>query len=142
VAAARRARALIAEDEPILREELRELLAQVWPELELVVEVGDGISAVREFERHKPDLVFLDIQMPGMSGLEVARALGGRAHIVFATAYDQYAIRAFEEGAIDYLLKPYNAARALETCKRLRARIAATPTPVAGVVDRLAATTR
>ena len=134
-----RARALIAEDEPILRGELEDLLAQVWPELELVASVGDGLAAVREFERLKPDLVFLDIQMPGMSGLEVARALGGRAHIVFATAYDQYAIRAFEEGAVDYLLKPYSVARALETCKRLRTRLSAQPAAVEGVVGRLAA---
>jgi CheY-like chemotaxis protein/class 3 adenylate cyclase len=121
----RRPRGLVAEDEMILREELKDLLAQVGPELELVAAVGDGIAAVREFERLRPDVVFLDIQMPGMSGIEVAHALASRAHVVFATAYDQYAIRAFEEGAIDYVLKPYSAARVMETCKRVRARLAA-----------------
>ena len=90
--------AVIAEDEPILRAQLKELLAAVWPELDVVAAAGDGLQAMRALERHHPDVLFLDIQMPGLTGLEIAKRASGRCHVVFVTAYDQYAVAAFEEG--------------------------------------------
>src|SRR5947207_7753341 len=94
-------RAVIAEDEANLREELREALAVVWPELEICAEAGDGMQALRALEEHAPDVVFLDIQMPGLTGLDVARQASGKSHVVFVTAYDNYAVSAFEQGAVD-----------------------------------------
>ena len=91
------ARAIIAEDEPLLREELAELLASLWPELAVVAETGDGIATLQALEKHSPDVLFLDINMPGLSGLEVARQASGRCHIVFVTAYDQHTLAAFEQ---------------------------------------------
>jgi DNA-binding LytR/AlgR family response regulator len=82
-------RALIAEDEPVLREELAELLGRLWPELDIVAQAGDGVAALRALDATRPDVMFLDIQMPGLSGLEVARQAAGRCHIVFVSAYDQ-----------------------------------------------------
>lgn len=121
--ARRTVRAVIAEDEPVLREELVELLGKVWPELEIAAVVADGLAAIRAVDAEKPDIVFLDIQMPGMTGIEVARTVRERAHIVFLTANDTFAISAFEEGAVDYVLKPYNAARLYIACRRLRQRL-------------------
>jgi CheY-like chemotaxis protein/class 3 adenylate cyclase len=121
----RAVRAVIAEDEHILREELMELLAKVWPELEIAAAASDGLAAMRAIEAERPDIVFLDIQMPGMTGIEVARSVGDRAHVVFLTANDAFAISAFEEGAVDYLLKPYSAARLYTACRRLRQRLGA-----------------
>src|SRR5439155_13122245 len=97
-------RAMLAEDEPLLREQLVELLAAAWPELEIVALAEDGRQAIRAMQEHRPDVVFLDIQMPEASGLEVARLASGRCHVVFVTAYDQYAVSAFEEGAVDYVM--------------------------------------
>ena len=94
-------RALIAEDEPVLRREMQRLLASFWPELEIVAAAEDGLAAIRALERERPNVLFLDIQMPGLSGIDVARAASGQAHVVFVTAYDQYAVAAFEEGAVD-----------------------------------------
>ena len=105
-------RAIIAEDEDVLREQLRERLSALWPELEIVAEVEDGVAALRALEADTPDILFLDIQMPGLSGLEVAHQASGRCHVVFVTAYDKYAIAAFEEGAVDYVLKPFSPATA------------------------------
>ncbi len=99
-----RPRAVIAEDEPMLLGQLRESLARLWPELEVVAEAEDGVQAIQALNRHDPDVIFLDIQMPGMSGLEVARVASGRCHVVFVTAYDEYAVAAFEHGAVDSLL--------------------------------------
>ena len=99
--AVRRLKALIAEDEPILRGELRETLAKLWPELEICAEAEDGVAALREIAAHEPDILFLDIQMPGVTGLEIARHVSGRCHVAFVTAYDQYAVAAFEQGAVD-----------------------------------------
>ena len=99
--------AILAEDEPVLRAELRELLAAKWPELEVLAEVGDGPAAVRAVEAHAPTVLFLDIEMSGMTGLEVARRASGRCHVVFVTAYDKYAVAAFEQGAVDYVMKPF-----------------------------------
>src|SRR2546422_11132896 len=92
-----RPRAIIAEDEPLLREELAELLGSLWPELDIVAQTGDGITTLRELEAHAPDVLFLDIQMPGLTGLEVARQASGRCHIVFVTAYDQHTLARSEE---------------------------------------------
>jgi DNA-binding LytR/AlgR family response regulator len=120
-------RALIAEDEPVLREELAELLATLWPELEVVAKAHDGVAALRALEEFKPDVMFLDIQMPGLSGVDVARQAGNRCHIAFLTAYDQYAVQAFEHGAVDYVLKPVTAGRLLTSITRLKAKLAGPP---------------
>ncbi|MGG7603698.1 LytR/AlgR family response regulator transcription factor [Massilia sp. BKSP1R2A-1] len=116
--------ALIADDEAPLREQLRTRLLEAWPELRIVAEAANGAEAVALAAEHKPDIVFLDIRMPGMGGIDAARQLYDRCHIVFATAYDQYALDAFEQGAIDYLLKPVTPARLQTTCERLRKRLA------------------
>ena len=117
------ARAIIAEDEPLLREELAELLGSLWPELDIVAATADGIATLQALEQHAPDILFLDINMPGMNGLEVARQVSGRCHIVFVTAYDQHTLAAFEQGAADYLLKPVQPARLATTVARLKERI-------------------
>ena len=117
--------ALIADDEAPMRELLRARLAAVWPELVIVAEAANGVEAVELGERHRPDIAFLDIRMPGLSGIEAARRLYARTHIVFATAYDQYALDAFEQGALDYLLKPVSGDRLATTCARLRTRLQA-----------------
>ena len=98
--------ALIADDEPLLREALRRQLAIVWPELEIVAEARNGREAVRLFDERRPDVCFLDVHMPGLSGVDAAKHIGRRAHLVFVTAYDHYAVQAFAQGALDYLLKP------------------------------------
>lgn len=120
-------RALIVDDERLMREQVRVRLARTWPELEIVAEADNGPRALELFEAHRPDLVFLDIRMPGMSGLEVAQQLAGRCHVVFITAYDQHAIEAFEHGAVDYLLKPVEEARLAVTVGRLQDRLKAPP---------------
>jgi DNA-binding LytR/AlgR family response regulator len=112
-------RALIAEDEPVLRAGLQGLLARVWPELDIVAVASDGLEAKGLLARHRPDVLFLDIEMPGCSGLEVARAASGRCHVVFVTGYDQHAVAAFEQGAVDYLMKPVTAARLSTACDRI-----------------------
>jgi len=117
--------ALIAEDEPLMRQRLRETLAEVWPELAIIAEAQDGVSAVAEFEEHQPDIAFLDVRMPGMTGLEVAAEIADRAHLVFITAYDEYAVRAFENGAVDYLMKPVEADRLALCVTRLKKRMEA-----------------
>jgi DNA-binding LytR/AlgR family response regulator len=117
--------ALIADDEAPMRDLLRSRLQQVWPDLQIVAEAANGVEAVELGEKFRPDIAFLDIRMPGMSGIEAARRLYERSHIVFATAYDQYALDAFEQGALDYLLKPVSAERLATTCARLQARLRA-----------------
>lgn len=117
------ATALIADDEPLLREALRRQLAAAWPELEIVAEARNGREAVREFEERQPDVCFLDVHMPGLSGVEAAHQIGRRAHLVFVTAYDHYAVQAFAEGALDYLLKPVEPARLADTVSRLQERL-------------------
>ena len=122
--------ALIADDEPLLREALARLLAQAWPELEVVAQARNGREAVEQFEAQQPDICFLDVHMPGLSGVEAARHIGRRAHLVFVTAYDQYAVQAFAQGALDYLVKPVEPARLAETVARLKERLrAAQPAP-------------
>src|SRR6185312_13634600 len=120
--------AIVAEDEPILRTQLEGKLAKLWPELEIIASVGDGAAALEALEDRAPDFMFLDIQMPEMTGVEVARHVGNRAHVVFVTAYDQYAIQAFETGAADYILKPATDERLTVTIERLKEKLAA-PTP-------------
>jgi DNA-binding LytR/AlgR family response regulator len=115
--------ALIADDEAPMRDLLRARLASAWPDLQIVAEAANGVEAVELGERLRPDIAFLDIRMPGLSGIEAARRLYERSHIVFATAYDQYALDAFEQGALDYLLKPVSAERLATTCARLQARM-------------------
>lgn len=117
--------ALIADDEPLLRQSLRRLLADTWPELEVVAETRNGREAIEQFDARQPDVCFLDVRMPGLSGVEAARYIGCGAHLVFVTAYDRYAVQAFEQGAIDYLVKPVEAGRLQETVTRLQERIQA-----------------
>jgi DNA-binding LytR/AlgR family response regulator len=117
------ATALIADDEPLLREALRRQLAIVWPELEIVAEARNGREAVKLFDEQHPDICFLDVHMPGLSGVDAANHIGRRAHVVFVTAYDHYAVQAFAQGALDYLLKPVEQARLAETVSRLRERL-------------------
>ena len=117
------ATALIADDEPLLRDALRRLLGIVWPELEIVAEARNGREAVRLFDERHPDICFLDVHMPGLSGVDAANHIGRRAHLVFITAYDHYAVTAFAQGALDYLLKPVEEARLAETVNRLRDRL-------------------
>jgi DNA-binding LytR/AlgR family response regulator len=133
------ATAVIAEDEATLRAELVEQLGRLWPELSIVGEAGDGLEALRLVEQHRPDLLFLDIEMPGATGLEVARQASGRAHVVFVTAYDQYAVAAFDQGAVDYLLKPLSGARLFTAIGRLKSRLGQAPAALGGVLDQLAA---
>jgi DNA-binding LytR/AlgR family response regulator len=133
--------ALIADDEPLLREALTRHLALAWPELEVVAQVRNGREAVKQFEALKPDICFLDVHMPGLSGIEAARQIGSRAHLVFITAYDHYAVEAFARGALDYLVKPVEAPRLADTVERLKNRLReAQPVPdVGALLDRLAA---
>jgi DNA-binding LytR/AlgR family response regulator len=120
-------RAVIAEDEALLREALSNALATAWPELEIVAVCEDGGSALDAIEELQPDVAFLDIRMPGLTGMEVAAGAieaSPKTRIVFVTAYDQYAIDAFEKGAVDYLLKPVTPDRLSKTIERIRARLA------------------
>jgi DNA-binding LytR/AlgR family response regulator len=133
-----RPKAVLAEDESLLREQLSELLAAAWPELEIVALAEDGRQAVRAVEEHQPDVLFLDIQMPEASGLEVARRASRRCHVVFVTAYDQYAVAAFEQGAVDYVMKPLSGARIATAVKRLKERLKTMPANLDGLLDTLA----
>jgi DNA-binding LytR/AlgR family response regulator len=115
--------AILADDERLMREQLKLRLAEVWPELQLLGEAKNGTEALALVQEHSPDLAFLDIRMPGMTGIEVARTVAGMCHVVFITAYDQYAIEAFEQGAIDYVLKPAERERLALTVARLKERL-------------------
>lgn len=117
--------ALIADDEPLLRDALERQLNAVWPELEVVAQARNGREAVALFEAVRPDVCFLDVHMPGLSGVEAARQIGRGAHLVFVTAFHDYAVQAFEQGVLDYLVKPVEAARLAETASRLKARLGA-----------------
>jgi len=134
-----RVAAVIADDEPLLRAQLRARLARLWPELDVVREMENGRDIEAVIGEHAPALFFLDIHMPGVNGLEAARLIGRRAHIVFVTAYDQYAVEAFERGAVDYVLKPFNEERLALTVGRLKERLAAQPPDVEALVETLAA---
>jgi DNA-binding LytR/AlgR family response regulator len=115
--------AIIADDERLMRDQLRMRLGEVWPELDIVGEAKNGDEAVQLVAQMKPDLTFLDIRMPGKTGMEAAREIGAQSHIVFVTAYDQYAVEAFERGAVDYLLKPTEKERLQVTIDRLKERL-------------------
>ncbi len=139
-------RAIIAEDEPILRSQLKSKLAKLWPELQIVADVGDGEAALEAIAEHRPELAFLDIRMPEMTGVDVARSIAAnpdlKCHVVFVTAFDQYAVEAFQTGAADYLLKPYSDERLALTVQRLQQRLAQQPAPaqdLRGLVAQISA---
>jgi DNA-binding LytR/AlgR family response regulator len=129
--------AIVAEDEATLRTQLVEQLDQLWPELAIVAEAADGVQALRLLDEHRPDVLFLDIEMPGATGLEVARQASGRCHVVFVTAYDQHAVAAFDQGAVDYVLKPVSAARLFTAVSRLKQRLGSPPARLDAVLNGL-----
>ena len=129
--------AVVADDERLMREQIIDRLKEAWPELLIVGEASNGREAIAMVQSLQPDIVFLDISMPGMDGIETAQALAGRAHVVFVTAHDQYAISAFEHGAVDYLLKPAEPERVALTCQRLRERLKQAPDPMNEVLEQL-----
>ncbi|MEO5764770.1 MAG: LytTR family DNA-binding domain-containing protein [Casimicrobiaceae bacterium] len=130
--------ALIAEDEPLLRAQLKARLAEAWPELAIVGEAGNGDEALAAIVARRPDVAFLDIRMPVRSGLDVARELDGMTHVVFVTAYDEYAVAAFDEGAIDYVLKPVSPERIAKLVARVKSRLASPPEDLTALLARLA----
>ena len=117
--------ALIADDEPLLREALTRQLARAWPELDIVAQARNGREAIKYFEAWLPNVCFLDVHMPGISGIDAAHHIGHRAHVVFVTAYDHYAVQAFDQGVLDYLVKPVEPARLAATVSRLKDRLQA-----------------
>ena len=129
--------AVIADDERLMREQIIDRLKEAWPELSIVGEASNGREAIAIVQSQEPDIVFLDISMPGMDGIQAAQAVAGRAHVVFVTAHDQYAISAFEHGAVDYLLKPAEAERVALTCQRLRDRLKQAPDPMNELLAQL-----
>jgi DNA-binding LytR/AlgR family response regulator len=129
--------AIVADDERLMREQIIGRLKEAWPELVIVGEAGNGSEAVALVQSQEPDVAFLDISMPGMDGIQAARALAGKVHIVFVTAHDEYAISAFEQGAVDYVLKPAEPERLTLTCERLRARLEQAPDPMNDLLARL-----
>jgi DNA-binding LytR/AlgR family response regulator len=131
-------RVLIAEDEALLAAEIREELLRQWPEAQVVGLARDGHEALRLVEQWAPEVCFLDVQMPGLSGLEVAQLIGRRAHIVFITAHERYAVQAFDEGAVGYLLKPLDPVRMAKTLLRLKERLTQPPADLAGLAARTA----
>jgi DNA-binding LytR/AlgR family response regulator len=138
--------ALIADDEPLLRERLCGLLARLWPELEIVAQARNGREAVELFDEHAPQVVFLDVHMPGLNGVEAARSIARRAEVVFVTAYEQYAVTAFEQGALYYVVKPFDEARLADTVQRLQQRLAkaddAGTTQLDAVIEKMSAELR
>ena len=133
--------AVLAEDEPLLADELTDLLQALWPQLQIVSRAGDGVAALAAIETHAPDFAFLDIHMPLLTGIEVARQIAGRCHVAFITAYDQHAIEAFEAGAVDYVLKPPTAARLATTVQHLKARLQQPPSDLRRALKELAQST-
>ena len=113
--------ALIADDEPLLRQQLASKLARLWPELQVVAQARNGREAVELFDEWRPQVAFLDVHMPGLNGVEAARCIGRRAEVVFVTAFDQYAVEAFRQGAIDYIVKPIEDERLQDSVQRLHA---------------------
>jgi len=129
--------AVVADDERLMREQIIARLKDAWPELVIVGEASNGREAIAIVQSLEPDIVFLDISMPGVDGIQAAQALAGQAHVVFVTAHDQFAISAFEQGAIDYLLKPAEPERVALTCQRLRARLKQEPDPMHDLLAEL-----
>ncbi len=132
-------RAILADDERLMREQLRARLAEVWPELQIVAEAKNGQEAVEAVRTHRPDLAFLDIRMPGMTGVEAAREIGDACHVVFITAYSEYAVEAFEHGAVDYVLKPAERDRLELTVARLKRRLGTKPSDLGELLAKLSA---
>ena len=135
------ARALIADDETHLAEHLRGRLSELWPGLEVLPLANNGLEALRAIEDEEPDVAFLDIRMPGLTGLELARRIDARTHVVFVTAFDQYAVEAFDRDAVDYILKPVTDERLARAVERLRRKLerAEKPPALDEVLSRLAA---
>ena len=136
--------ALVADDEPLLRDRLVALLQRNWPDLQVVASARNGREAVELFDAHLPQIAFLDVHMPGMNGIEAAKCIGQRAALVFVTAHEQYAVEAFRQGAIDYIVKPLDEERLQETVRRLQLRLEAPATPADGaltndILDKLSA---
>jgi DNA-binding LytR/AlgR family response regulator len=131
--------AIIADDERLMREQLRARLAEVWPDLQILAEARNGEEAVAAVNEHRPDLAFLDIRMPGMTGIEAARAIGDACHVVFITAYNEYAVDAFEHGAVDYVLKPAERERLEITVNRLKRRLGTKPSDLGELLSKLSA---
>jgi DNA-binding LytR/AlgR family response regulator len=129
-------RILIADDEPLLRAELAEALAGLWPEAH-IVEAGDGIEALRLGRETSPQVAFLDIRMPGLDGLELARVFGARTHVVFVTAFGEHALAAFDQGAVDYVMKPLSMERLARALERVRARLANPPPDLSGPAQQV-----
>lgn len=129
-------RALLAEDEAHLRDELKSALQLLWPELQIVAEAADGVAAAQALALHKPDIAFLDVRMPGLSGIDVAALAAHRCHVVFLTAYNDYAVDAFDHGAVDYLLKPLDVARLAVTLARLREKLDQAPANLSGMTGK------
>jgi DNA-binding LytR/AlgR family response regulator len=129
--------AVVADDERLMREQIIARVKEAWPELSIVGEASNGREAVAMVRNLEPDIVFLDIRMPGMDGIQAAQALSGQVHVVFVTAHDEYAIRAFEHGAVDYVLKPAEQERVALTCQRLRARLKQEPRPMNDLLAQL-----
>ncbi|MBA3254959.1 MAG: response regulator transcription factor [Burkholderiaceae bacterium] len=131
--------AIIADDERLMREQLHARLTEVWPELQVLAEAKNGEEAVAAVREHHPDLAFLDIRMPGMTGIEAARHIGDACHVVFITAYNEYAVDAFEQGAIDYVLKPAEAGRLAITVARVKQRLGSRPSDLGALLSQLTA---
>ena len=129
--------ALLLEDEPLLRENLRSALTKLWPELQIDFETGDGDEALARLLSAPPDIAFLDIRVPGTSGLDIARRFSSKLHVVFVTAHQDFAIEAFERGAVDYVLKPVNLARLATTVERLKGKVSQPPRDVREVIERI-----
>ena len=130
--------AVLAEDEPLLADELADMLQALWPQLRIVARVSDGVAALNAIEAHQPDVAFLDIHMPLLTGIEAARQIAGRCHVAFITSYDEHALEAFEAGAMDYVLKPPTPARLATTIQRLKARLQQPPVDLRRALQDLA----
>lgn len=130
-------RALVVEDEPLPRAQLEELLGALWPQLEIST-AADGLEGLAQIQRDPPAVALIDIRLPGLDGIELARAVGGRCHVVFVTAHDDRTLAAFEQGAVDYVLKPVTAARLSVTVQRVQQRLAQPPADLSQVLARLA----
>lgn len=129
--------ALLLEDEPLLRENLRSALQKLWPELQIAFETGDGDEALARLMGAPTDIAFLDIRVPGTTGLDIARRFSSKIHVVFVTAHQDFAIEAFERGAVDYVLKPINLARLATTVERLKSKVTQPPRDLRETIDRL-----
>ncbi|MFG6461372.1 LytR/AlgR family response regulator transcription factor [Roseateles sp. DXS20W] len=131
--------AVLIEDEALPRADLREQLGRLWPELDIVGEAEDGLQGLALVNARRPDIAFVDIRLPGMSGIELAQAIGRQVHLVFVTALDEHALKAFEQGAVDYLLKPLQPARLAQTVQRLQQRLVLAPPDLSGLLRSLQA---